>query len=271
MNVFISTKSGADDTLLRAIGQISTTNATLSTTTPHFGIFAMPGLGVAGDQVAAGVKSVCEADYNRLSQWFGIQVPHFNVTLAQLSKFVDGTGGAYHTTCASTDLYCDVQLNPTVDPLVSAALMVAEAVEAFEAKQGAGWACGASNGEGLSRVLSSECHPNVLETLGYSSSAAWLDDQRSDWVNVTNQTDRSPYSNGCAVLFLNWLRHQLNVGWDKICQAGGATLAETYRRVGGPLLTGQKDGFIPFRALLDRHFPVGLTCGLTTDNPFPLS
>jgi hypothetical protein len=270
MNVFISTKSGADDTLLRAVGQLATTNATLSKMTPHFGIFAMPGLGAGGDQVVAGVQSVCETDYNKLCQWFGIQVPHFNVTLAQLSKFVDGTGGAYHASCASTDLYCDVRLNPAVDPVVSAALMVAEAVEAFEAKQGAGWACGASNGEGLSRVLSSECHPGVLDALGYPTAAAWLDDLRSDWVNVTNQTDRSPYSNGCAVLFLNWLNRQLKVGWDKICQAGGSTLGETYQRVGGPLLTGQKDAFVAFRALLDLHFPVGTACGLTTDNPFPL-
>jgi hypothetical protein len=214
---------------IRLSGQLATVNAELSNATQHCAIFAMPSLGTRGTQIAAGVQSVCEVDYQKLCGWFAIQIPHFNVTLGQLSQFADGTGGAFHYTCASTDLYCDVQLNPTINPVVSAALMVAVAIEAFEAKLANGWACDASNGEGLSRALAHECHPGALDALGYSTAAIWLDDLRSDWVNVTYQSDRSPYSHGCAVLFLNWLHHQLKIGWDKICQAGGATLGETYQ------------------------------------------
>ena len=272
MNTIISNKVNAAAQLAEAAGRIAVASPTLSNTTTHFAVFAMPTLGAGGLQVASAVTAGCESDYDQLSQWFGIQVPHFNVTLAPLSQFIDGTGGAFHEDGAGTDLYCDVKLNPTVDARVSLALMVAEAVEVFETLRNVGWDAGASNGKGLSRVLSAECHPKVLEALGgYTTAAIWLDDLRSDWVNLTNQTDCDPYAIGCAVLFLNWLHCQLKIGWKEICQAGGSTLAQTYQRVGGPQLTGENDGFVAFRKLLDRHFPLGKDCGLTTtDNPFPL-
>jgi len=71
---------------------------------------------------------------------------------------------------------------------------------------------------------------------------------------------------GCAVLFLNYLRTQLNIPWERILQAGGATLAETYANLG----LGS-DAFAKFRALVDRHFPPGKPSAVTTDNPFPLA
>jgi hypothetical protein len=48
-------------------------------------------------------------------------------------------------------------------------------------------------------------------------------------------------------------------------QAGAPTLSQTYSS-----LTGNADGWTPFRQQLDNAFPLGSPSGLTTDNPYPL-
>jgi hypothetical protein len=213
-------------------------------------------LQAGGGAVVSGVLAQCESDYAQLCTWFGISPPvlHFNITLAALSHFLDGTGGAYHQGCASADIYCDVKLNPVVDARVSSALVLAEAV----------WNCGWTNGEGLSRVLASARYPNVLPS-GYVTSYQWLDGNRYNFVDVNHRTDVDPQSNGCAVLFLNWMCYQLDLSWDAITRAGGATLAETYRRV-----TGRNDGWTRFLQIMNNKFPPGQPSNLQTDNPFPL-
>jgi hypothetical protein len=178
---------------------------------------------------------------------------------------MDGTGGAYHHSCLATDLYCDAQLTPNINPDVTSALAVAEEVEVFEAIQKKGWQCGASNGEGLSRVLAEALYPNVLEQLGYTSAAFWLNSRRPNFVGRTLPTDRSGVGNGCAVLFLYYLNIQLGFGWDKISQAGAPTLAASYK-----LLTGKTAPFPEFAALLGQKFPRGTPVSLQTDNPFPI-
>jgi hypothetical protein len=66
--------------------------------------------------------------------------------------------------------------------------LIAEEVEVFSAVQNKGWNCGASNGEGLSRVLAESLYPGVLDD--YSTAAAWLDTpDRPDWISNNNNTD----------------------------------------------------------------------------------
>jgi hypothetical protein len=72
-------------------------------------------------------------------------------------------------------------------------------------------------------------------------------------------------SNGCSVLFLNYLNTQLGYGWDQIVKGGAATLGQTYAN-----LTGNTDGWTPFRQQLDNAFPLGSPSGVTNDNPYPL-
>jgi hypothetical protein len=231
----------------------------------------MPNLLPAGNQIAAGVLAQCEKDYTQLTKWFSIDPCsidaslRFKVTLVGISKFLDGTGGAYHTGCDSAEIYCDVKLNPEVDATISSALLMAEAVEVFSAYQRRGWDCGANNGEGLSRVLAAAQYPRVLIG-GYLSAYSWLDGGRLNWVDDTDSTDKDGESTGCAVLFLNWMNSQLGIDWGPICQAGGSTLAQTYKAV-----TGENDGWQQFSALLNRAFPPTKPCGLQTDNPFPLT
>jgi len=241
---------------------------TLAGSTSHFQVYYASVLGQAGQSIAQSALKNCERDYQTLSGYFGLQQQQlqFNIILAPLSEHMDGTGGAYHHSCLASDLYCDVQLTPDIDPDASNALVVAEEVEVFEAVQAKGWQCGGSNGEGLSRVLASALYPGVLERLGYASAANWLNSRRRNFVGRTLPTDRSGLGNGCAVLFLNYLHVQLGLGWDKICQAAAPRLAGTYKA-----LTGKKAPFAEFAALLEKKFPRGQHTDLATDNPFPIN
>ena len=242
------------------------TPATLVGSTEHFHVYYASILGAAGDKIAQSVLNNCERDYKAMAGYFGQQRSlMFQVLAAPLSHNMDGTGGAYHHSCSSTDLYCDVQITPAINPDVTSAFVVAEAVEVFQAVQNRGWNCGASNGEGLSRVIAEELYPGLLEGLGYSTAKDWLNSRRPNWVGRTLQTDQNPVANGCSVLFLNYLHTQLGFGWDKICQAAAPTLAGTYSQI-----TGKTAPFLGFAAVLAKAFPRGTPTDLAKDNPFPI-
>jgi hypothetical protein len=112
--------------------------------------------------------------------------------------------------------------------------------------------------------LATALYPAELN--GYTTAAAWLNTpDRPDWVKNNNPTDQDSVSNGCSVLFLNYLNTQLGYGWDQIVKGGAATLGQTYAN-----LTGNPDGWTPFRQQLDNAFPLGSPSGVTNDNPYPL-
>jgi hypothetical protein len=230
---------------------------TLRGSTTHFKVSYENALGANGPVLADAVLASCEAEYAQLRGWFGEVTPG---ALPFTIYVVTGTFGAYHANCAATEEHC-AAFDGTDANLVRM-LQVAEEVEVFSAAQGH-WDCGASTGEGLSRVFAAELYPASLGE--FASAASWLDGGRPDFVNTTDPTDRSYPSIGCSTLFLNWLRYQLHFTWAEIVAAGGPTLAATYQN-----LTGRTDALAQFTGLLNRHFPAGTPCGLTNDNPFPL-
>lgn len=237
-------------------------HVTAAGATANFNVYYATSLGAQGKTVAQAVLQNCEADGQTLSGYFGIPQPRCNIILAPLSPNNDGSGGAYHHSCIAADLYCDVQFTPTVNTDISNALVVAEEVEVYQATQNQGWDCGASNGEGLSRVLAEVLHPKVLG--GYETASDWLDaPDRPDWVSRNNSTDSDSVSNGCSVLFLFWLNAELNLSWQQICRAAAPTLAGTYQA-----LTGKNTAYADFRAAIDQMFPLGKPSNLKVDNPF---
>jgi hypothetical protein len=233
------------------------TPANLKGKTTHFEVYADPTLGSDGIEDAQTVLANCESDYSAVSTYFGgITAGPFRVVLFA------NPGGAYHFGCDATDLFCDARTAPANGDL-SEFLNIAEFVEVFEAVQAGGWDCGKSNGEGLSRVLATDAYPAQLD--GFSTASAWLDSGRKNYVDHTLASDTDPTANGCSVLFLNWLRFQLNHSWTQIAEAAAPTLGETYTK-----LTGKHDGFKQFEKLISAHFPKGQPSNLTTDNPFPI-
>ena len=232
---------------------------TLRGSTPHFTVYYENGLGANGPTLADAVLARCEADYRQMSGWFGeITPPSMPFSI----YVVAGNFGAYHATCAATEEHC-AAFDGTNPDLIRM-LQVAESVEVFSAANGH-WNCGASTGEGLSRIFATELYPSALN--GFATAASWLDGGRPDFINSTDPTDRNYVSIGCATLFLNYLRYQLHFSWAQIVAAGASpTLAATYTK-----LTGQADGRTPFMDLLQRHLPAGTPSGLVgTDNPFPM-
>jgi hypothetical protein len=175
---------------------------------------------------------------------------------------VKGDFGAFHRSCSETDVHVAAFQEHNAE-LVEYALM-AEVIEVFSAHQRRGWNCGASNGEGLSRVLATELHPNQLD--GFATAADWLNSRRQNFVDRNDPSDQHSASTGCAVLFLYYLRYQLGYTWEQIVSHGEPTLAETYQR----LTRRTSNAWTEFSDLLEQHFPRHQRFHLAIDNVFPL-
>jgi len=240
--------------------------ATLHGSTAHFVVYYETALGSAGAQVASEVLGKVEADYARLSGLFGgVTVPQpFNVVIAAIGGMRDGTGGAYHKACDDQTVYVNIKLEPRIDSDRSSFFVVTQVVDVLAAARGRHGDCGTSYGSALKRVLAAEFYPK--EGTEFATAPHWLDSARADYVSVNEQTDLNPQATGCSVLFLNYLHSQLNLSWERIVQAGGLTLAETYANLG----LGS-DAFAKFTAFVDSHFPRGKPSGIKTDNPFQLT
>ena len=229
-------------------------------TTAHFDVSYLTKLGQKGATLAQAILQNCERDYTTLQEVFGGITPQRLPFIVQITA--DSTG-ASHSSCMGTDISVGGKSDGNVDFIRS--LLVAEADEVFMANFGHGWDCGASNGEGLSRVLANDIY-NGVEPADFISSNVWLDlDPRPNFVDHTEPTDTDYDSIGCSVLFLNWLRFQLKYNWTQIIAAGSGTLAGTYKN-----LTGKTTAWTDFMAIINAHFPAGKQYNLDTDNPFPL-
>lgn len=190
------------------------------------------------------------------------------LVLSPLSPNHDGSGGAYHYSCTGTTIYVDVRMgsNGQFEWPVSMAFFVAELVECYEAFQGIGWNCGASNGEALSRVFAEMQCPNTL--MGYETAPLWINSDREDFITKTDPTDLNPLSTGCGVAFIYFLYYQLGVNWFKIVASGASTLEETYHKA-----TGKTGGYAAMTEVINRKYPPGTKYpdnGINSDNPFPI-
>ena len=229
-------------------------------TTAHFEVSYLTSLGTAGANLAAALLQTCERDYATLQQIFGGLTPEGLPFVVQITS---DNSGASHSSCMGTDISVGGKSASNVDFIRS--LLVAEEDEVFMANFGHGWNCGASNGEGLSRVLANDIYKGV-EPADFISSGVWLSlDPRPNYVDQTEPTDTDYNSIGCSVLFLNWLRFQLNYSWAQIVAAGRSTLAGTYQT-----LTGKTTAWQDFESVINARFPAGKQYNLGTDNPFPL-
>ena len=228
--------------------------------TEHFTFSYSRTLGAEGPAVAQQLAARAEQDFTTLQGYFGGITP---ASLPFQIRITPGNSGASHMSCLGTQLSIGARSAPAGDPAFINSLVVAEEDEVFMATFGRGWDCGASNGEGLSRVLANDLYPGA-EPAGFVSAPVWLDQGRPDFVNTTDPTDTNYVSIGCSVLFLNWLRFQLGHTWQAIIAAGAPTLAQTYTNLGEA-----GDGWARFRDLMQQRFPQSPS-GLTSDNPFPV-
>jgi hypothetical protein len=228
--------------------------------TAHFHVYYLTRLGNKGAQLAQIILKSCERDYAALRRIFGRLTPG---RLPFIIHITSGASGASHATCRSTSIAVGAKSDPNPDFVRW--LWIAEADEVFMANFGRGWDCGASPGEGLSRVLASELYRGAASA-GFVSVNDWLSlKRRPNFIDRADKTDTNFKSVGCSVLFLNWLHFHLNYSWPRIVAAGGANLADTYKK-----LTRKNTAWADFTRFVDAHFPAGKKYHLRTDNPFPV-
>lgn len=226
--------------------------------TTHFAISYDSSMGNAGAIVANGLLATSEADWKRVSDAFGGLVPSGGQIQVKVEKT---TGGG------SNDNLRNVDIRTGTDLQQARYVLVSEIAEIFMVAQRGGWAPGNSKGEALSRLLGADAYPAVPGPDGYLTASSWLNSSdRKDWVTANEATDTDFASTGCAILFLNYLRTQLEMPLTGIIADRSATLQGIYKN-----LTGSSDAFAPFARLLQEHFPAGRPVNLPNENPFPFS
>jgi hypothetical protein len=210
-----------------------------------------------GDAAAQAMLRSAEGDFRAIQQWFGgLTAPNLPCNV-----YTDpDAGGAYHITCAGTDIHV------LPDPVQAPGFLAAEIVEIFEAAINNGWDCGRTNGESFSRVLAFERHPEIAAEF-MQTEQDWWAQGHLDHVNDNSAGDTDQMASGCGDLFLYYLHGQLTFGWDAIAQAGGDTLGACYRALTG---YDAAQGFADFLTSLARIDQGGRLALPPSGNPFPL-
>jgi hypothetical protein len=210
-----------------------------------------------GDAAAAAMLQVAEPDYAAVQQWFkGITPPNLPFYV-----YTDpDAGGAFHITCAGTDVH--VSGNPARAP----GFLTAEVVEVFEDALANGWDCGYTNGEVLSRVLAFERHPEIAPDF-LATEQDWWQQGHGDYVNDNSAGDRDQLANGCGDLFLYYVHGQLTFSWADIIAAGGGSLGATYQALTGYEGRQGFNDFINVLSTIDRGDGLDLPA---SGNPFPI-
>ncbi len=206
-----------------------------------------------GDAAAQAMLDKAEADYAATQVWFGGLMP------PGLPFYVyadPNAGGAYHMTCAGTDVHV------LSDPVRAPGFLTAEIVEVFEAAVNNGWDCAVTNGESLSRVLAFERHPEIAAEFDPTEQDWWAQGHR-DYVNDNSAGDTDQIASGCVY----YLHSQLTFDWTTVCGAGGASLGATYQALTG---YDPQQGFNDFVAALTTIDQGGTLALPASGNPFPI-
>ena len=235
-------------------------STTLVGTSGNVTVYYATSLGGQGQSEAQQLLNHVAGPYGDMQNIFGISGGAVNLIVAPLSGANDGGGGAYHYGCDFTsggDLYVDATFaNTTVDPIAwEIGLYIAELSESFMGPQNAGWGCGSSNGEGLSRYLAEYVMaPNQIPSWGLTAPS-WAAAGFPDWISATEGTDGDYQSTGAAVAYIYWVLTQ-GYSITSIVQTGGSTLSANYQS-----LTGASNAYTALTSALS-----GIA--VTTDNPW---
>lgn len=248
--------------------------------TTHFIVQFDDSIAAHADARAQAVLATCESDLQSLSKYLpyhrGLGEDPFKIhqILVQLVDLVANRGGADNTGFrvghqSIVHISAISLAGYEISDDFARFLFVAEVAELL--MQFYGWNPGSSQGEALSRILAEELYPSSAYDSRYGTAPwvnAWMNSNpRPDWITKNEAFDRNAVSYGCGILFINFLRSQLNYTMPDISYlSGGVTLADRYRNLTGSI----DDGFAVFIQLLEKHFPSDKPQTLLTNNPFPL-
>jgi hypothetical protein len=259
--------------------------------TRHFIVKFDDTIGVPSKTVAQNVLGLCEADYYRTTALIPshrglggdpfidnnrIEVLIINDPSGIVYKPPGpGFGGADNIAHNLGGPPARIRINPfssagvTITDDYAGFVLVAELAELIMVWYN--WDAASSQGEGLSRVMAEELHPQ--------SSSNWVNlwlnrRPREDDISKNMGTepnslfgrgDQNQLAYGCAMIFIYFLRYQLGYTYEQILLARGPLLSDRYKD-----LTGSGDDPADrVNKLLDDHLGTG-AINLPTNNPFPL-
>jgi NAD(P)-dependent dehydrogenase (short-subunit alcohol dehydrogenase family) len=225
--------------------------------TEHFEVFYDRGLGESGRAAGGIVLNRAENDLSRIREWFDLRPDdeEFVVVLARLPEHAR----TYRLTMPDDKrsiVFCDVDTTPRLEALQSCFFVALQLADSYAVASG--W--DAVIGGALARVLATSLYPRRIA--GFTTSWVWMEGGR----NVGNAGHEPWAATGQAVLFLNYLHHQLGFRWREIATSTAPTLDAIAERLTG----SSEDHLAAFRALLAMHYPVGQPSAFFPDNPFPL-
>jgi hypothetical protein len=251
--------------------------------TAHFTVRWDDSVGAPAKTVADAVLGLCEVDLARLtvsmpshSGGGGDPFVHPPVDIQIFNDLVNGPGfGAGDNNGHIPGNQSRIRINPfsaagvTITTDYAGFVFVAEMSELIMGFYG--WDAGSSQGEALSRVMAEELHP--------ASTSNWVNvwlsapRPRPDWISrdaaanggIFGRGDLNQMAYGCGMIFIYFLRYQLNFPYNQIVGAGGTLLSDRYRHLTG----AADDPAARVAALLDAHFGIG-SINLVSNNPFPL-
>jgi hypothetical protein len=217
-------------------------------------VYYDPATGASGLSIAQYVLSKIDDVMASCDAWFGVKGAGGNIIIASIG------GGAYHYGCdfaTGGDWYLD----PADGNETTLGLAMAEVCESYMGLTNAGWNCGGSGGEALSRFLAEVATGGASGAMvGYSAASSY---DGNDWISKDQGTDGDYPSIGCGVLYLWWLV-SLGYSVQKIVQDGepDGTLASNYNiGTGNPA----SQAFFNFTEALA---PLGSPANFVDDNPF---
>ncbi|MDQ6784315.1 MAG: SDR family oxidoreductase [Actinomycetota bacterium] len=229
--------------------------------TEHFEVLYERTLGETGRFAGAAVLNRAEWDLATIREWFGaLRLPSedFTVVLARTADYV-GASRDVGEAGGTTTVFCDVQTVPAVEPLQSSFFLAVVLSDLFAAA--AGWDPAPAGA--LARTLATALYPRRI--IGFTTAWVWLESDRDDFAAEPLPSPPPAAATGCAVLFLNYLHHQLGFSWREIAALAAPTLGALAAR-----LTGSEGEPDRFRSLLAEHFRAGEPSQQQTDNVFPL-
>jgi hypothetical protein len=226
------------------------------------------------------VLGVCEAEFGLLANWYNITDgfgPDNRVTVQMVGDSAIPSGGANNNGYKGSATLIKIKNQTSNGDAVAAGQMscmsfVAELVEVFASyrnKNGnPAWNAKKSDGEGLSLLCGRERFGtgySLFFPLPWINS--WLQSSRdTQWIGTPENTDKNALSFGLSLLFLYYLKSQLNHSIPDIIAAGGDNLAQTYHN-----LTGKNDAAAAFSQLINGVFPPGSTPQLPTEKSISIT
>jgi hypothetical protein len=243
---------------------------------PNFNIFYLDTPDTKLFNIAQAIEDNCENAFFILKDWFNVSNdfgPGHKIEVRVEPMTWREDAGAWNGgyNLGIIDVNSDSVADDIFIDNVSMHLLVAELSEIFmdycNIQRGQNtWVSGESDGEGLSQFCAAELYPindvrinNWLQLPDRNSTA-------NDWISAKEISDGNIISYGQALLFLYYLKSQLNYSQAEIIQHGSVfDLSSTYTN-----LTGRFDGYTSFTNLLNYYYPVGRTPQFDTNNIFPI-